>query len=315
MNKLIFIPIIIGSLLLVAGGTVFAIGVASASKNINKQTNEHELTEDFNNFNIDLTISDLEFKVSEGATKKVVCQETDKYYHEVKIENNTLKIKQIDNRKWHERIFDFSTSFMKVQVYLPAGAYNDLVIENSTGNITIPHDYSFNTSNVKLSTGDINFKANVTESLEFKTSTGNINLSDLTAKNLTVNASSGDVTANNLAIIESVNIETSTGKINLTNVTSKNLKAKASTGKINLTNVLVEEHIELNASTGDINLNDSDAKTLHIKTSTGNVKGTLLTAKRFVTHTSTGKVNVPPTDGELCEIETSTGDINIQIKA
>lgn len=313
MNKLILIPIIIGSVLLVAGGTIFAIGLAGSAKN-KSVTNTYELKEDFNNINVDLQVADLEFKVATDGNEKVVCEETTIYYHTVNVADNTLSIKGINNKKWYN-FFDLGINKIKVTVYMNAGEYSELTVKSSTGDVNVPHDYSFNNMKVEVSTGNVKINSDVKEALNVKSSTGDFDISEMSTKSLTAKASTGYVNLNKVAVEENIEINTSTGKIHLTDTTAKNLKAKASTGNVTLTNSVMKENINITASTGNVKFEDSDADTLNIKTDTGDVKGTLLTSKIFYVKTDTGKVNVPKsTTGGICEIETDTGDVSIQIK-
>ena len=101
MKPFVIIPIVIGSALLIAGGALFGVAVYRNSQNSTIETKEYAGSElgAFNNFDIDLTIADLEFKTSD--TTKVVVDETKYDSHTVEVSDNTLKIKGQDNRKWY----------------------------------------------------------------------------------------------------------------------------------------------------------------------------------------------------------------------
>lgn len=314
MKPVILIPIIIGSVLLIAGGTVLAIGIAS-SKGNEKETNTYELTEDFKNITTNLGVTDLEFVPTTDGSKKVVCQETKKYHHKVSVANDELTITSNDARRWYETWFSFNLTNLKVTVYLPAGEFNNLKIEDSTGNVNIPHDYSFNNVNLKVSTGDVKFAANVAEYAEFNSSTGDFNINEMSTKNLKVKASTGKINLNKVTVAETITASASTGNIHFTDTKANKLDVNTSTGSITFTDTVVADHINAKASTGNVRFEDSDADTLTIQTSTGDVKGTLLTSKIFSAKSDTGKIDVPTsTTGGLCEIKTDTGDIKITIK-
>ena len=312
MKPVILVPIIIGAALLVTGGVVVAIGLANSS-NFETVANEYTIEEAFENFDIDLSTANLEFKVQDNTTKKVVCVESTKQHHDVKVTNNALTIKQVDERKWYEKLF--SPWNMKVTVYLPSATYGDLKIESSTGRVDIPADYTFNSLNMSLSTGNVNIKSNVTNTTSIEASTGDISLSDITTNELKVKASTGDVSVNNVQVATSSTIQTSTGRVSLNNVASKNLNIKVSTGYVKLTNTVIEEHMEIKASTGTVKITDSDAATIKIETSTGDVDATLLTSKIVYAESDTSTPDVPKsTEGGLCEIKTDTGRIKVRFK-
>ena len=103
MKGLIAIPIVIGSVLLLAGGALFGVALYRGSKNSQIETKEYGaevLGATFNKFAIDLTIADLEFKKADAV--KVVVDETKYDVHDVSVSDNTLKIVGKDTRKWYE---------------------------------------------------------------------------------------------------------------------------------------------------------------------------------------------------------------------
>ena len=278
MKKLVITTVVLGSLLLIVGGSLMGYGLVKGHANAEKVTTPFTISTDVKDINIDLKITDLEFKVSEGDEKKVVCEQTEKIVHEVNIdpEKKTLSITQNDKRAWYEKWFDWSLSFLKATVYLPAGEYGDLKIESSTGNVIIDEGFTFNSVDIKLSTGNVNVKAT--------------SLNDF-------------------------NVESSTGRVKLENCFAKNINIENSTGGATLTNVVASENLKISCSTGDVDLSKVDGQTIDIHTSTGDIEGTLKSSKKFETHTSTGSVHVPDSDPSagLCKLDTSTGDIHITI--
>ena len=270
--------IVAGIILVIAGGIMFGIGIGTkAFETGDMKTNTHEITEVFDNINIEIEAADIEIKAATDGNVKVECVEKEKYYHEVSVLNNTLSIKCINNLRWYQKIFNFDNRKIKVVIFLVNTEYDSLNIKTSTGDVIINKEFSFNTSNISVSTGDVNFNAAVKDTVKF---------------------------------------EASTGKIRLSNINSNSLDITTSTGDILITNAIINGKITLNTSTGDILIKDSDANTLSIKTSTGDVKGNLLTGKIFKASTSTGRISTPSDDntkGE-CIIETSTGDIIIEVK-
>ena len=313
MKGIIVVPIVLGSVLLLAGGAVFGVALYKGSKNTTIETKEYTSTElgsEFNKFDIDLTIADLEFKTGE---QKVVVDETKYDSHTVEVVDGTLKVKGLDNRKWYEHIFNWNWfDRVKVTVYMPAGSYQDLKIEANTGNVVIPADYSFASFDVSVDTGKVTNKANVTEDIKVKSATGDVVMEDVTAKNMEVKTSTGDIKLKNVTLSGDFESSTSTGDANLDNVTCVNYTSKSSTGYVDFKNVNVTNHVDIKNGTGHVKMVDSDAGSLYIKTSTGGVRLQLLSSKICQVKASTGKPSYPTsTIGGLCEVETSTGNINI----
>lgn len=317
MKKIILLPIILGSVILIGGAVVFAVGVSRSLKNNDHVTNTYDITDDFTKFNINLSTADLSFEATTDGSKKVVCEESTKQYHDVKVENGALTIQYHNELKWYERLFNWDFYKRKVTVYLPAEEYGELKIDSSTGDITVPAGYTFSETNIELSTGDVSIKSNVTNLAKIKTSTGDISLSDMSAKNIDLKVSTGKVNITNVNVTEDVKIKASTGSTKTNNVAARNFDVDASTGNVTFTNSVMSGKITVTVSTGNVKFEDSDAASLDIKTSTGDVTGTLLTAKIFDARSDTGSVKVPPAtewSGGLCQIKTDTGRINISVK-
>lgn len=314
MNKLILIPIIIGASLTVAGGVIFGLAIANKSK-VEPVTNTYDLNESFTNFNINTSISNVTFEVSTDGSKKVVCKETDKQYHDVKVVNDELQINFVDETKWYERIFNFDFFNREVRIYLPAETYGDLNIKASTGEVNIPTGFTFANIETKVSTGDVSIAANVTNKIKVNSSTGDIILTNNTVKELELKASTGNVTLSDVTVNENVTINLSTGHINATNLKAENLTINTSTGYISLKKSIINKHLEIKTDTGDVKFDEFDAETMNIRTDTGDVKGSLLSSKIFYVTSKTGKTNYPhTTTGGVCEIKTDTGDVVLTIK-
>lgn len=291
MKKVVIALIIAAGVLTTVGGVL--LGVSIKTTGIDSQLTSKEYSFDsFSNIDIDTSITNINFKKSADDKCKVECVEKDRLYHEVKVEEDTLKINSIDNLRFYEKVFGYNS--LRVDIHLPEKEYVNLKIHNSTGDIKFNEGFSFDSFKVDVSTGKVNLKDIISNSFEISTSTGDISVESLTSNDAKIKAS--------------------TGKVTLKKAEASNMLVETSSGKVALKDVIVGEHLAVQTSTGDVALNDCDAKTIAIKTSTGDVKGTLLSNHKFVTTTSTGKVNVPNTDGELCEIETSTGDIYMEIK-
>ena len=278
------------------------------------QTNIHEFTETIENISIDTTTADIRFEKSEDHVCRVVCKETENFYHTTSLENGTLTLKLTKTKKWYQKIGIFSGVNNSITVYLPENHYQTLTVQASTGDVTIPKEFSFASIRVHVSTGDITCSASATDSIDLKVSTGDITASNLSANQFKGDASSGDITLRNIKIGKDVTLETNTGTIIVTDLQAVSLSAKSTTGSQTYTNLLLSASLTATASTGDIIFDRSDAVALTIETSTGDVMGTLLSSKIFYANTSTGDVKLPhSTSGGLCEITTNTGDIKLSI--
>lgn len=320
MKKTTKLWLVIAAFLVVAGLILFA---AVMSKNkwdftklstVNHERNTYEISETFHNLSINTDTADILFVLSEDEKCRVECYEEEKAKHSVTVENDTLIIKIIAEKSWYDHIgFNFDSP--KMTVYLPKAAYTALSIDESTGDIKIPEEFKFESVDISLSTGDVDFSASALALIQIKTSTGRICVENTSAGELLLSASTGDITVSDVICEGDVTLRVSTGKVGLNKIACKNLTSVGTTGDIFLTHVIAEENFSIMRTTGDVRFDNSDATEIFVETDTGDITGSLLTDKVFITHTDTGSIEVPKTvTGGKCEIITDTGDIRITIK-
>lgn len=303
--------VITAVVLIVLGLSLFIGGLAAGGsfQPIEVQEKTYTVTEPFTDIHIDTHETDIVFARTADVAS-VFCNETDKLHCSLNTENGTLTVATVDERTWVDRLVFGHT--MHLTVYLPESAYQTLTIENETGNVEIPADFSFESISVKGSTGNIRCGASVAGSLSIAASTGDITLEQIEAQQLSLTVSTGDIRINGAAVQEDVRISVSTGKTELNGMTCESLTSTGSTGRVTLRNLDVKHALWIERSTGDVNFENVGAETITVHTDTGDVTGTLRSEFCFVTETNTGKVRVPDThSGGRCEITTSTGDITV----
>lgn len=277
------------------------------------ETSTYEIREAFNNISIRSDTADISFMPSDDAECRVVYRDRPKIGLSASVRDGTLTIETVDTRKWYEfAAFSFGSSEM--EVYLPRSEYASLSIDESTGDIVIPKDLTFESIGVSVSTGDVDCRASSSGPIRIAAGTGNINAENISAGALELSVSTGKVTVRSVVCAGDAGVTVSTGKTTLTDVSCKNLFSDGSTGDITLENVIAEETITVERSTGDVRLDKSDAAELLIKTDTGDVSGTLLSEKIFIVQSDTGRIKVPETtSGGKCKITTDTGDITVAV--
>ena len=314
MKKIIWIPLVVGGLLFAGGVTLVACNVPKSAP---VETPYDFSGKEISSVSTDLSISDISFKV--GNSAKVVCKESDKWHHEVSLneESNALNINFHMTKKWYNFADLFQPKFA-VEVYLPSGNYEALNIKHSTGDVNVATGFTFSSLNVEGSTGNVEVKADVTNKTYIKQSTGDVSLSDNKTGELEINVSTGKINLSNVEVAGDAKLNGSTGKVNINGLKSNNLNVKTSTGDIVIKNSLIAGAANIKASTGDIFLEDFDAAEVSIETLTGDVEATFLTIKNVDIDTDTGKKNV---DKELdrdaggkCVVKTDTGDIKLSLK-
>ena len=358
MKKNITVLMTVASILIVLGATLFLITACSASsdssglfgsKGVETAT---DVTDDFNKIKIVTDTADISFVQTNDGGCKVVANDKKNIKYSVTVEDGILKINSADELRWYERIFNFTKA--SLTVYLPESEYDSLTIDEHTGNISVPSYFKFATTDIKLSTGDVNYYAKTLESLTVKASTGNVTIegenagtvnaetstgdiilngavcegdinanvstgdviiANSTCKNLNSHGDTGDIKLENVTVAENVQIERSTGKTELINASCANFDTDADTGSLYMTNVIASGSFTIKRSTGDVRFDGCDARDVYVTTDTGSVKGTLLTEKLFNPRSDTGEIDTPKPSGTgACDITTDTGDIIISIK-
>lgn len=273
----------------------------------------YEIAEEFYGVSVDSDTADIVFLPSDDGKCRVDCHEFEKSNHEVSVKDGKLNIKLNEQRKWYEQIFNIGSP--KVNIYLPKTEYGALVLKNSTGDVTLPSDFTFESIDITASTGDVESRASAKGQIKIKLSTGDIKIENVTAESLALTVSTGEIELRSVKTVGNVKINVSTGEAELSGVSCKSLISKGTTGDISLNGVIATEKFSIERSTGEVELDGCEAAEIFIKTSTGDVEGTLLSGKDFVAKSNTGDVYVPQNDarGGRCEITTDTGDIKIRI--
>ena len=291
-------------------------------------TNTYEIDEYFNHIAISTDTTDILFEKSEDGKCKVVCYEEKTMTHSVSVDSDTLFI-DFDESKKLSGFIKPLVEKAKITVYLPDDTYS-LFIKGSTGNIKIPESMHFTSSNITISTGNINFSATsnsvvivastgdvelnntASDQIKVDVSTGNITLKDLLSSSIVLSTSTGSIKVSDVIVDGDISTDVTTGDVHFTNINCNNLLSTGTSGHVELNNVIAKEKLNVTRTTGDVNLKSADAEEVFIKTSTGNVKGSFLTNKIFIVRTSTGDIDVPGSiSGGKCEITTTTGDIKI----
>lgn len=254
--------------------------------------NTYNINAEYNEIIIDSKIYDINIHLSNE--NKIIYKSNKKINFDIEVVDEKLKLKQIDERKFYDKLFDFSKLY--VDIYLTKDTIKSLEIKNDTGDISCGKGFIFGNIVIDNSTGGIKLESSIQNDLEITCSTGNIKLKSIN-------------------IFGKTKLKTSTGDIYFYNVNCGSLEVKVKTGNTHLVDTIVKNDFILNGSTGNIILESFDASNININVTTGNIKGTLLSSKFFIAKSDTGLVIVPETrDGGECRLITGTGDIIIEYK-
>ena len=319
MKKSTKVWLIIAASLVLTGCILFAGVMSTIGWSFSKlstvryETNTHEIGESFSNISLTTDTADIAFALSDDGKCRVECCEEENAKHSVTVENNTLTVKINNQKSWYDYV-GFYFASPKITVYLPKTEYNTLSVCESTGNVEVPQAFAFESADISLSTGDVDFYAAASNLVAIKTSTGAIRVEDTSVGSLELSTTTGKIEVSGVTCRGDVTVGVSTGKANLTGVSCKNIISTGTTGNISLVRVIAENKFSIERSTGNVKFDGSDAAEIFVKTDTGDVTGSLLTDKVFIAQTDTGDVDVPKTvTGGRCEIMSDTGNIKIKI--
>ncbi|MBE7085966.1 MAG: DUF4097 domain-containing protein [Clostridiales bacterium] len=276
------------------------------------QTTRHEIDMPFHDILIDADTADIIFAPTEDAFCEVVCYEKTKEKHSVSVDGGTLTIRAENTKKWYEYI-GFSFGSPKLTIYLSPLSYTALTIKVSTGDVTLPDNFDFESIDISTSTGNVRVEAEALDSMKISTTTGDIRVENTYTNDLELSVTTGDITVSSVTC-QNFTANVSTGKTHLNSIICQTLTSNGNTGDIFMVDVMAVKKMSIERSTGDVEFKRCDSQDITITTDTGDVEGSFLTDKIFTAKTDTGDVELPPTSsGGTCKITTDTGDIEIEI--
>lgn len=321
MNRAKKILLIISAACIVAGlllcfGAFAATGFAFAGLNsLTFESHTYTIEEPFVNLFIDGAECDVRLLPSEDGGCTVVCRESDKIDHTVRVVDGTLTVERVDHRRWYEHIVNFHWEKMEVTIYLPEKEYASLSVTSVSGDVTIPMDFSFTDAKVRSTSGNIHFLASVENGLSVKTVSGDLTVREVSPKSLHVQSTSGDVTIDSVRVEGELEAKTVSGDLAFSQVDCGTLNAETTSGEVGASTLCTTGELRIKTVSGDVDLRRCDAESLWIKTTSGDVTGRLITEKIFDTDTTSGRVHVPRSQsGGICEVATTSGDITFTIE-
>ena len=360
MKKSVWISMIVAAGLLLAGIACMVVGLglrgheSLLGEDPSLVTTAFTPEGDFTSISVDTITADVKFLYAEDGICRVEARDRESIIYTAEILDGTLLIRAEDHRSWMDHIEFFGVSQNPtVTVYLPAKSLKALTVDVTTGDVSIPRDFTFS-GNVELSSnsGDLTLLAAVEGDTSLETTTGDVTVEgkhktvsasattgDVTlrhvdAKELTVSvttgsihvqkavavavtaaAGTGDVILEDVITDDAIRVTTTTGDQQLLRVLCGSMTLRAGSGCVTLTESVALGHAAVKTTTGDVTFVRSDAVTLSVDVTTGDVTGSLLTSKIFSVASTSGSVNVPQSSvGGLCEIKTTSGSIRITIE-
>lgn len=330
---LVVAGLILGGLAMLSGGFRFgSVQIGLGSKTITQAElvpKTYTVQSAFRSIDVRSAAGDVELKTAADGRCRVECVECDGWTHTVEIRDGTLYVER--ETKANINLLLGTSGRDVIEVWLPERAYEALTVSATSGDVTVPADFRFDVASVSSTSGDMDFRAQVSGSLSASATSGVIAVTDVACASLSMSSTSGSLYASGVETgsvsmagtsgnvsLESVKasgelyVHTTSGDVRMKDVGCRTLEAESTSGNKALTDVVAQDAFRVTSTSGDLQLTRCDAGSLNIQATSGEVSGSLLTEKIFITHTASGDVNVPVgRSGGDCEIETTSGDIRI----
>ncbi|MBQ8000231.1 MAG: DUF4097 family beta strand repeat protein [Ruminococcus sp.] len=272
--------------------------------------------EAFANVDVYSLSADVEMFVSSTDEWKVESTEADKIYHQITVEDDTLKIRRVDNREWYECIsinINFKTE--SIRLYLPEKSYESIVLKSTSGKVVVNEGLNCEKLKAESTSGAVRVYGAEAEEIVANSTSGQAVVDGVSAQRLSVSSTSGRVNVSNLAQVDTVDIKATSGRIEAMDISCREFTAENVSGGVTCSGVVADDTITAETTSGGIRILQSDAESLSLKSTSGSIRGTLLSDKIFIAESSSGSVKVPDsTQGGVCKAKTSSGSIDITVE-
>ena len=339
MKKAIKITMIIAVGMIVTGLGMAFVSLASTGFQPQKWLNTREyeektydVAEDFSDMSLNIGSQGVMLCKSDDDETHFVCYETDKEYFDVKVENETLMIEQVENYSWRNN-FMVSINLQPCRLYLPKEEYDDLKVDVGSGDFEAKTALTLSNVDIKLGSGDVSLQNLKMKDLTAKSGSGNVEIADTYAKSAILKTGSGAIRIRNTDIKEALSGECSSGSLTLDTLKCDRASIYSGSGSVTANDVLCENGLEgsvgsgsfklqevvskgdfvLKSGSGSIKFESCDGKNMNLKTSSGSIRGSIKSGKVFDATSGSGDVEVPQNDrkGGECILHTGSGDITI----
>lgn len=291
--------------------------IERTSQTIQKQK-EYDVSQ-IKDLNLRFVSSDINIILTEEPDLKVI-QYANKKLEEKELfdeqgSNSTLTINEKTRNNW---FFNFMTTKMAFDIYLPKNYRNNLKIASVSGDILWDNEMNLQSLEIALTSGSIRLTNKITaKEIDITSVSGDIILEEIKSDEIILKTTSGEIDAKK--IVGDAELKTVSGDIKVEEMEGS-IVAKTTSGDIKFQNMIGSADIK--TTSGDIFTNNF--KILgksKIKTVSGTVKGSLKqeTNYKITTDTVSGSVKlvnetnkVNEEDYYELEIKTTSGSIRFE---
>jgi DUF4097 and DUF4098 domain-containing protein YvlB len=257
---------------------------------------------------------------SEIVVKWMSDREIDEQKPQIIFDNGQLILKE----KKELFSLDLSALFGRTQsyinIYIPAGSYEDLDLETASGNIkSSAAGLIFDELDLDTVSGYIDLSGvTVAGGAEISATSGSVNIYNSSADKFEITSISGDI---NVSVIDAgdISLKSTSGYIGLSQVNADdNLEINSVSGYITAKSVLAAEQ-GVHSTSGDITLSDIAFEKLGISTVSGNTNLSLPNVNTFTLKVSTVSGSIQNNSGKAresaeasIEFSSISGDLYIE---
>ncbi len=259
IKKTIAVPLILGGVMVILGGSIAGISAAAAggfaalsaaepyvARVIEAPADLHIKVDEQNNkvvSNASATASNVTITVYEN-----------NYETYVTSSNATdFNIIYHNDVPWIERVFYIPTSLRTMTITVPENYISSIDVDNTNGvidvnGISLQGDLTLETANGLISVDDVT----ATGDIDVRTTNSKIEVNNTTSSgDIAVRSMNGYITLDGIVAAD-IDAQTTNGKIAVENIAAQNMKLVTTNGQVTTSDVDINVKIHLETSNGDI---------------------------------------------------------------
>ena len=185
MSKRAKIWIIVAASCVFIGAIMFFVAMENLNWDFRKlstikyENKKYDIEQSFKDIEINTDTADITLLPSNDSSCSLVIGENETMNYSVLVKDGRLTIDVADMRKWYNIGISFESP--KLILYMPAGEYGSLLIKDNTGDVEISKDFSFESIDISVTTGDVKNYASAVNDLKIKSTTGDIGIENISA--------------------------------------------------------------------------------------------------------------------------------------
>ncbi len=314
MKKIYWI-VLLAVALLVTGAVLMGFAMMGGEINIDGKTymkfeeEKKDVLEEFHAVQIDVTFFDVELCPTLGTAVHVKSAKSEYIYCETSVVDGVLTVKQVDTRKWYQKLATLTLGEPKLTVSLPYDIYESLTVKVRSGDVTVRGDEAlrdeagspvpmaiFRTVSMDVTSGDVQILSSTLNGARIETTSG-----DITVKNVKGGA---------------MELRTTSGDIVMEDCTPDSLAVNVTSGDVEGYRVKVVGAMHVEGTSSEVELRYCDAASAYIKSTSGDVTVCFTSHKAYDIETTSGEQEcLVPWDpmGGKCEIRTTSGDVYFNV--